>query len=105
MTIVMNTFALSALTGIDGLDLVIQLFKEIIIPKGVLDEFSEKFKHPPHSIRIQQLSPSQIERGMKYKLGKGEREAIILAQDLGIKLVIEDKKAAKIVELKLKTAA
>lgn len=102
MSVVLNTSAVSALTRIEGFDIIEQMFSQIIVPRGVLDEFSAKFKGIPKWIIVEEVKTQCPKNSNLYTLGRGEREAIVLARKLGALLVIEDKKARKVCqELKL----
>lgn len=74
-----------------------QLFpQDIIVPRGVLGEYDRKFVTLPSFITVRDLTPNQMNRANNLDLGQGEKEAIILAHDLGALLVIEDKKGKKV---------
>jgi len=93
----MNTSAFSALTRINGFKILKQLFpQDIIVPRGVLEEYDRKFVTLPSFIKVRDLTPNQMSRANNLDLGQGEKEAIILAHDLGALLLIEDKKGRKI---------
>lgn len=73
-----------------------QLFNQTInAPRGVEEEFSVRFRDFPSFINIIDLDESQMERANALNLGRGERQAIILAEDLGAVLVMDDRKPRK----------
>lgn len=93
----LNTSAFSAFTRINGFEILRQLFpQDIIVPRGVLVEYSQRFVTTPPFITVRDLTPRQVNRARNLDLGQGEKEAIILAHDLGALLVMEDEKGRKI---------
>lgn len=89
----LNTSAFSALTRINGFEILRRLFsQDIVIPRGVLEEYSQSFATTPPFITVRDLTPDQMNRARDLDLGQGEKEAIILAYDLGALLLMEDKK-------------
>jgi len=97
IVVVLNTSGFSALARINGLEILEQLFnQDILVPKGVIEEYSQRFAARPSFIKVRELTQEQQTRARNLDLGKGEREAIILAKDLGALLIIEDEKARKI---------
>jgi predicted nucleic acid-binding protein len=99
MVVVLNTSAFSALTRINGFEILRQMFhQDIVIPTAVLEEYSLKFQTVPSFIIVRDLTSEQKERARNLDLGKGEREAIILANDLKALLIIEDQKPRKVCE-------
>ena len=89
----MNNSAISALRKIDGFEILRRLFSQNInIPTGVREEFSARFRDLPDFINIIELDNNQKSRADSLNLGLGEREAIVLAEDLNAVLVMEDKK-------------
>ncbi len=87
---------------INQIEILQVLYNVVTIPQTVADELSASesppvvknwIAHPPDWLEIQALETSQgIELG---KLDPGEREAILLAEQLKADLVILDDKAAR----------
>lgn len=103
MIIVANTTPISELTKVDYLDLLPQLFGEVIIPEGVFSELKVG-QHPAAVIVLQLpwLKVMAINNYQKVKalqekcnLDLGESEAIILAEEIGAKQLLIDEKAAR----------
>lgn len=99
--VICNTSCLIALSSIESLGLLIQLYDTIIVPKGVVEEFGE--------IDLQNAKIMSVESSMarllseQLNLGKGEAEAIALAGSLKKALILDDRKARKVAkELDLK---
>jgi predicted nucleic acid-binding protein len=98
LRIVCNTSPLILLAKIQRLDLLIQLYHELIIPKAVLNEISARSSEEANQIltllkdgklNLREASKAAVE-GLPEDLGPGEREAIGLAIETGADLVILD---------------
>jgi predicted nucleic acid-binding protein len=69
--------------------LLSHFFKRIIVPPSVASEIRVEF-NLPSGITIQPLKPEQITAAQSIGLGRGENEAMILARDLGLPLIMDD---------------
>lgn len=96
-TLVLNTSGISVLKEIEGFGLLKGLFPEhdIVIPEGVLKEFNKEYRRKPDFIEKKELDKFQKRRAEEMDLGRGEREAIILSEDLNALLIIDDSNARK----------
>jgi predicted nucleic acid-binding protein len=102
MIIVFDTSPICYLLLINQIDILQTLYKVIVIPKIVADELGASesppvvknwIAQPPTWLRIQPTElPQSIELG---KLDPGERDAILLAEQLKANLVILDDKFAR----------
>lgn len=92
---VVNTSAISSLTITDCFDIAKKMFSRVEAPQTVHDEFTAAFRPPPGLI-VRTLSPSQKSRARALGVGRGESEAIILANDLRTPLIIDDRQARKV---------
>lgn len=97
--VVANTTPIIALADIGQLDLLRQLYGEIIIPTAVLDEI---ISEPARSkvgesgwIIVESVSNAEQKRLFKSRLHEGEVEVMLLAQEQHADLVIIDDNAAK----------
>ena len=97
--VVANTTPIIALADIGQLDLLRQLYGEIIIPTAVLDEI---ISEPARSkvgesdwIIVESVSNAEQKRLFKSRLHEGEVEVMRLAQEQHADLVIIDDNAAK----------
>lgn len=98
MRVVCNTSPPILLAKIARLDLLSQLYDEVIIPASVLEEIKakpEKEAERVHTLIQSQKfhvpqATNQILGGFPADLGPGEREAIALALETGADLVILD---------------
>lgn len=94
--IVFDTSSLIALERINLLEILCQLYKEVIVPESVIKEFG--------NISLPCLSIRKIESNLlkllitDLNLGKGEAEVIALANQKGLTVVIDDSKARKVAE-------
>lgn len=98
-----DTTALIILAKSDILPLLSNLFEEIYIPQAVYDEFTfrddivkfriEKFD----KISLRKISDLKVlKRIKKFNIDDGEVEAIALALELNLMLIIDEKKGRKI---------
>jgi predicted nucleic acid-binding protein len=94
--IVVDTSSLIALERINLLEILCQLYKEVLVPDSVIKEFG--------NISLPCLSIRKIESNLlkllitDLNLGKGEAEVIALANQKGLTVVIDDSKARKVAE-------
>lgn len=95
MNAVINTSALSSFIRAKAAGLLKLLFDEIIVPEGVLEELSEKYR-PPSWFTVYTLNNRQKKRASYLGLGKGESQAIILAKDLKTYLIIDERRARNV---------
>ena len=97
--VVANTTPIIALADIGQLDLLRQLYGEIIIPTAVLDEIiSEPARRKVGEsdwIIVESVSNAEQKRLFKSRLHEGEVEVMLLAQEQHADLVIIDDNAAK----------
>lgn len=103
MTVVSNAGPLIALSRIGRLDILFELYSTIVVPNAVFAEVTHDPDMPGAAeIRqAQQISvvsvaqPAQVTR-LLFWLDQGESEAIVLAQELGATLLIDERKARTI---------
>lgn len=102
--IVADAGPIVAFARIGRLDLLRQVFGEIVIPRAVYDDLAVKGKGRPGAqdaeraewIRRKDIKDGQRLAGLPRELGQGEREAILLAQEEGAQLLIDDQKAREV---------
>jgi len=95
--IVSDSTTLIILLDLDRMDLLSNLFPKIIVPKAVYQEIT--FKKPikeSHFIAVKQAQNSEILDTLTMMLDQGESEAIALALEMNMKLIIDEKKGRKI---------
>ena len=103
MRVVCNTSPLILLAKIGRLDLLAQLYEEVIIPASVMDEVGAKPGKKVEEIRaLLKNQKLQLRNAMKQTLeelpedlGVGEQEAIALALETKADLVILDDKQGR----------
>lgn len=103
IAIASDTTALIVLAKADKLELLTNLFSEILIPFSVRDELHAKDDIVKYRIdKFEILEPKHLQNQSilqkieKYNLDLGETEAISLAIELGLKLIIDEKKGRKV---------
>ena len=97
--VIVNTTPLIALAGIGHLNLLRQLYTEIMIPVAV---YHEIISEPARSlvsaaewITVEKITGTIQKSGFSSRLHAGEIEVIILVQEVGADLLIMDDNAAK----------
>src|SRR3990167_1044554 len=94
--IVVDTSVLISLEKINLLQILCKIYKEIVLPEAVINEFGN-INLECHSIK--KVEGSLVNLLVKeLNLGKGESEVIALAYEEGLKILIDDLKARKIAE-------
>jgi predicted nucleic acid-binding protein len=95
MAIIVDTSCLIILSKIEKIDCLKKLFKEVLIPQSVLNEFGERV---PDFIEVYQkpLDSEILQRPQTF-LDKGESEVIALAIEKNAEgVVIDEKKGRKV---------
>ena len=98
MIAVCDSSPLIALSAVDGLHLLQQLFDSIIIPPAVYDEVFSSAKAVvslPEFIVVKSLVSDTPSRFLKMNLHAGESEAIALALECGVERILLDDKQAR----------
>ena len=106
MIIVSNSGPIISFARAAHLELLKQLFTEISIPEGVYEDIVVRGAGKPGAVEVKSagwIKKEKVRNPVKVDqlpagLGLGEREAIILAQDLKAALLIDDRKARKVAE-------
>ncbi|MFC2087025.1 DUF3368 domain-containing protein [Bacteroidota bacterium] len=92
--IISDTSCLIALSKVDKLDLLKDLYREIIITKEVQDEYGEKL---PDWVMISEVKNKEKQAEIEKQLDKGEASSIALALEIpGSMLIIDEVKGRKI---------
>ena len=103
MKVVVNATPLIALSVIDRLELLNQLFDEVIIPSAVYQEVVISGANKPGAtelknaswIQVQSVTPSSTIEPLLLGLDKGELQVILLAVSIEPDWVIIDEKLAR----------
>ncbi len=95
-TIIVDTSVLISLEKLNLLQILCEIYKEIILPEAVIKEFGS-INLKCHSIK--KVASSLVKLLMRdLNLGRGEAEVITVAYETGLKVLIDDLKARKIAE-------
>ena len=95
--IVSDSTALIILLDLKRIDLLKNIFEKVMIPKSVYAEISVKKPIDlPEFIDIVNVKKSDILHTLKLLLDLGESEAIALAKELNMPIIIDEKKGRKI---------
>ena len=104
MKVVSNTSPLILLSKIERLELLIQLYGEILVPPAVFAEIEEKpgpevdairRTREAGQIRVQSVADGDL-RDLPAELGPGERESIALALGAGAELILLDDQEGRV---------
>jgi len=93
--LVINTSVMSSFHKIGRFDILQKLCKKVIVPKGVMEEFSKEFDFPEF-IKPHELNEKQLTIALSLGLGQGESQAIAVAMDLQKTVVIDENQARKL---------
>lgn len=100
---VLNASSLITLVLTETIDLLKRCYRQVYVPRAVRDEFSSEFTMPngvklamPDALIVRTLTGSQKAAAETIGLGEGENEAMVLARDLGLPLVMDDTDAEKV---------
>jgi len=95
--IVSDSTTLIVLLDLERIELLSNLFTQIIIPSAVYDEITIKNKNRlPSWIVVKKVENLEMLEALKLLLDRGESEAITLALTLKMPLIIDEKKGRKI---------
>lgn len=94
--IILDASALIALERINLLPLLCKIYSEVLIPKAVIKEFGDILLP---CVSIKEVESSLIKLLVSdLNLGTGEAEAITLANETGLRLMVDELKARRIAE-------
>jgi hypothetical protein len=109
VTVVCNTSPITNLAAIAQLDLLRQVYGEIVIPQAVYDELTALPNPVPGTLEVQTLSWIQVQTVMdqaqvaefRRKVDLGEAEALALALEVSAERVLIDDAAGRAIALEL----
>ncbi|MEH1865828.1 MAG: DUF3368 domain-containing protein [Nostoc sp.] len=109
MTVVCNTSPITNLAAIAQLDLLRQVYSEIVIPQAVYDELTALPNPVPGTLEVQTLSWIQVQKVVdqaqvvefRRKVDRGEAEALALALEVSAERVLIDDAAGRAIALEL----
>jgi len=94
--VIADTSSLIALEKVNLLPILCKIYSEVVIPESVINEFGN-ITLPCLLIKRVESSLSKL-LIMDLNLGQGEAEVITLANQSGLKVIIDDSKARRIAE-------
>lgn len=97
-SVITNSTPLIALAKINGLDILKEIYSQIVIPKAVYEEVAVLGKGKKGSIeitkaewiKVKEVRDEKLKKILQMELGKGEAEVIALAYEVNANLVIID---------------
>lgn len=104
--IVSDTTSLIVLEGLDALDLVCKVFESVLIPQAVFSELAAgspniaQKLHASACIELIQLNASEQLNNLLLILDQGEAEAITLALEKQLPILIDERKGRLIAQQK-----
>jgi predicted nucleic acid-binding protein len=109
VTVVCNTSPITNLAAIAQLDLLYQLYGEILIPQAVYDELTALQNPVPGTVEVQTLSWIRVQRVVNQSqvaefrrtVDAGEAEALALALEVSAERVLIDDAAGRAIALEL----
>jgi len=95
--IVSDSTALIILFDLDRIELLENLFEVVYITPIVLEEISIKYPVVlPSFMRVEKLKDEELFNSLKMLLDLGESEAIALAKEKNLSIIIDEKRGRKI---------
>jgi predicted nucleic acid-binding protein len=95
--IVSDSTALIILFDLDRIELLENLFEIVYISPIVLEEISVKYPVLlPSFMRVEKLKDDELFNSLKMLLDLGESEAIALAKEKNLSIIIDEKRGRKI---------
>lgn len=95
--IVSDSTTLIILLDLKRVDLLSNLFHKIYIPHAVFEEITFKNEiEIPECMEVVRVKESELLHSLNNLLDNGESEAIALAKELNLPLIIDEKKGRKI---------
>ncbi|MEN8147576.1 MAG: hypothetical protein ABFR02_08150 [Campylobacterota bacterium] len=97
--IISDSTTLIILFDLDRLELLSNLFKKIYLPSAVYSEITYKGDiELPSFMEVVEVGGSELLDSLQLLLDVGESEAIALAKERGLPLIIDEKKGRKIAQ-------
>jgi predicted nucleic acid-binding protein len=92
--VVSDATTLIVLQRIDRLDLL-AVFAEVLVPPAVWEELARDYRFPAQVVRVEPVQDRKLVGLLTAFLDAGESEAIALAKERGLVLIIDEKKGRK----------
>ncbi len=96
--IISDSTTIITLLNIDRLDVLKHIFSCVYIPKKVYDEvvIEEQIVLEKEFFIVKEIVDNELYTLLSKSLDAGESEAIVLAKEMGLSLIIDEKKGRKI---------
>ena len=96
--IISDSTTIITLLNINKLDVLKNIFSLVYIPKQVYDEITteEKITLDKEFFVVKEINNKNLYTLLTKTLDKGESEAIVLAKEMNLSLIIDEKKGCKI---------
>ncbi len=96
--IISDSTTIITLLNINRLDVLKNIFSLVYIPKKVYDEIviEEKITLNKNFFVVKEINDKNLYTLLTKTLDKGESEAIVLAKEMNLSLIIDEKKGRKI---------
>ena len=96
--IISDSTTIITLLNIDRLDILKNIFTSVYIPQKVYDEIviEENITLDKKFFVVHKIKDNKLYKVLCKNLDKGESEAIVLAKEMGLSLIIDEKKGRKI---------
>ena len=96
--IVSDSTTIITLLNIDRMDVLHNIFSEVYVPKKVYDEIviNEQIVLDETFFVPKEIADKKLYELLFRSLDAGESEAIVLAREMGLSLIIDEKKGRKI---------
>src|SRR5438128_2789145 len=101
MTVVTDTAAVTTLLKAGEERLLREIFGSVIVPQAVWDELLAFHSHLPDFVLRRSVQESNQRLAGTESLGRGEAEAIKLAQEIGADLLLTDDRKARVAATQL----
>jgi len=93
--IILDNSVLSAFKRINALNLLRELFEEVMVPTKVHEEFTRRWgqREFPPWVKVEALSNDLTREAQGIGLGVGEAQTVVLAKHKACLLALDDRKA------------
>ena len=97
MIVISDTSPITSLIAIGRTDILAELFAPVLIPRAVYDELIAFHSTLPDFLVVKEASDTAKIAGLRRQLGKGEAEAIALAEELAADALLLDDASARLI--------
>ena len=101
MSVVSDTTAITTLLKAGQTQLLQDLYQRVLVPQAVWDELTVFHQQLPDFINLHRVHDASLRLPGTELLGRGEAEAILLAQELNAQLLLTDDRKARLAAQRL----